>query len=141
MGQLKNITLKEFLRGPNPKVTIVDAPSLSDDGKKRKNNSSSKNPSWIVPKKTREWANFNLESFDFLYSESPLQEILGRSEKFNDYPTIAEFPFCKIWDEDCLEALVVRSNLPIILDALKFAQTHVQGQNSHGSIFVSVSDP
>ena len=143
MDQPKEITLGEFLRRPNPDVKIVEAPSLSPEemGKKKNENPSTRNSAWETPKATRKWANFNLEAFNFLYRESPLQQILGLTKDFNDYGTIPEYPFCEIWDEDCLEALVIKSNQTIVNDALDFAQTHKKGQNSHGRISVSVSDP
>ena len=137
MQQLK---LEDFLRRLNPEVESVEAPNLPDDegkDRKRNRNPSSKNPSWRFPEKARKWENFSLESFNSVYAET-LQDVLGLVQKFNEHPAIPDFPFCEIWDEDSLEALLIRSNQAIVGEALEVAQAHLNEQNSHDRIYVSI---
>ena len=148
MQQLNTISLEEYLRRPNPKITNIEVKGHRDDNKadtkgkddnktKGKNpTASSKNKNWDSPIEVKRWESFRLDAFDSIYGE-PLQQILGLLGEFNDFSAIPDFPFCEIRDEDSLETLLIRHVQSTVSEALTVAQSNLQVLDSSANIYVS----
>ena len=132
-------TLKEYLKGPNPRVVGIERKTSSSVAVTTNNN-------WIFPFRIKRWKRFRLDASDAIYSKA-LEEVLDSECQStcdcNDFSRIEEFPFCDIRDENSLDALLSVSIQSRVTKALKFAQNKLQGQtmvgeSRHRSIYVSV---
>ncbi|KAI9763374.1 MAG: hypothetical protein M1840_000566 [Geoglossum simile] len=100
-------TLLDYLTMPNPLV----------DNTHSKTGSNTDDLSWLPIEGVRDWDEFKNETLLSCYGELLEQTTTG----LGPVPVIESFPHCEIWDEDSLEALLVRWNLSVVSTGLSFA--------------------
>ncbi|KAI9765982.1 MAG: hypothetical protein M1840_006989 [Geoglossum simile] len=99
-------TLLDYLTIPNPDVDSTHSAT----------GSNTDNPSWTSAEAVRDWKEFNYKTLLSCY-----KELLNRSTTGLPLtPVIESFPHCEIWDEDSLDALLVKWTQTIVSTALLF---------------------
>ena len=151
MQELKGVSLEEYLRRSNPKLTSVHHSNLNVERnpdikiaalekkateKTKHKQASSKNFNWELPMERQPWPDFSLDAFDAVYKKS-LEEVLNLKGNWSDFSQLPEYPFCEIWDEDSLDGLLIRYVQPTVSEALVTAQASLPGRQSKEDIFVS----
>ncbi|KAJ8132733.1 hypothetical protein O1611_g890 [Lasiodiplodia mahajangana] len=104
-------TLYEYLIRPNPEIQLQQ--SLS----KSKTNTHTKSVNYPIPSYIQKWTEFNAKTVKRLFNQR-LQQILTTEGNFHDFSHIHP-SYCKVFDEDSLEALLVKSNQSILLESLE----------------------
>ncbi|KAI1273455.1 hypothetical protein F5Y07DRAFT_411356 [Xylaria sp. FL0933] len=103
------ITLHEYLTRPNPTIQL--------QGNLAEYPCYTTNPEYPIPTYIRRWSEFNLKTISQLFGQR-LQQTLHSKFHLHDFSHIHP-SYCKIHDEDSLEALIVKSNQSIILESLE----------------------
>ena len=108
--------LRDYLLFPSPHLSHSDSYNDRARGNSRVRGEE--------PLETREWHGFPFDGMDrqtIDLVESMLDKRRSPSELI-DYSDIDAVPFCRIFDEDSLEALLIRWNNAVVSRALKVAQ-------------------
>src|SRR5436190_14281472 len=103
-------TLLDYLTIPNPLI----------DSTHSKTGSNTESATWLPIEGVRDWSEFNYETLLFCYEELLNHSTAGLS---TPVPALGSFPHCEIWDEDSLEALLVRWTQTVVSTALLFTHT------------------
>ena len=111
-------SLLDYLRTPNPAVSGEACPS----GR----NSMSSKASYEIPRKLRKWEDFEYDTLRTIYG-GQLRKVLEQEFSLQDFSEIPDFPFCKYFDENSLESLLIKWNHSTVSEALAKAQA-VLGQ-------------
>jgi hypothetical protein len=103
-------TLLDYLTTPNPLVNSTHS----------KTGSNTDNFAWDPIEGVQDWDEFNYETLLSCYGDLLKYPTAGLLDLV---PTIPSFPDCEVWDEDSLEALLVRWNLVVVSTGLSFAHS------------------
>ncbi|MCJ1258317.1 hypothetical protein MMC24_006149 [Lignoscripta atroalba] len=111
--QIRTQSLLDYLRIPNPAVSGEACPDGS-------NTKSTKND-YYVPRAVCEWEEFEYETLNVFYG-GELRRVLEQEFDLQDFSGIPDFPFCKYFDENSFESLLIKWNHSIVSEALSKAQ-------------------
>ena len=110
-------SLLDYPRIPNPAVSGEACP----DGP----NSKSSTNSYFLPRAVCEWEDFKYDTMNVCYG-GELRRALEQEFDLQDFSGIPDFPFCKYFDEDSLESLLIKWNYSIVAEALSKAQDFLE---------------
>ncbi|KAI1753885.1 hypothetical protein F4782DRAFT_496184 [Xylaria castorea] len=105
----KACTLYEYLIRPNPAIQLQETLTQSQ--------TFTKNNQYPSPKFIRKWIEFNPTTIRKLFSQR-LQRTLDSEFSLHDFSHI-HASYCKVHDENSLEALIIKSNQSIVLEGLE----------------------
>ena len=111
--QTRTQSLLDYLRIPNPAVSVEACPNGP-------NTQISKADS-LAPRKISEWEDFEYDAMDVFFGGG-LRKVLEQEFDMQDFSGIPDFPFCKFFDENSLESLIIKWNQSIVSEALSKAQ-------------------
>ncbi|KAI0903899.1 hypothetical protein F4823DRAFT_616893 [Ustulina deusta] len=103
-------TLYEYLTRPNPAIELQESLAESPPY-------YTKSIEYPSPAIIRKWSEFNLTTVQRLFSQR-LRQTLNTESDLHDFSHI-HASYCKVHDEDSLEALIVKSNQSILLESLE----------------------
>lgn len=89
-----------------------DNTAIKSHEAKNKKNTTSRNIPYKFPKVVEEWKDFTYDTLKSMYGGA-LQRLLDLEYPLHDFSYMPEYPFYEIYDEDSLEALLVKWNHPI----------------------------
>ncbi|KAI1330262.1 hypothetical protein F5Y16DRAFT_396554 [Xylariaceae sp. FL0255] len=102
-------TLYDYLVRPNPAIQLQECLTESPY--------YTKSTRYPVPRYIRKWTEFNATTIQKLFNQR-LKRALDNESSLHDFSHI-HASYCRIHDEDSLEALLVKSNQSIILESLE----------------------
>lgn len=111
--QTRKLSLLDYLRIPNP-VVIGDACPTGPNTKSSKSGS-------VRPRALREWEDFEYDAMD-LFDGGKLRGVLKQEFDLQDFSEIPELPFCKYFDENSFESLLIKWNQSVVSEALSETQ-------------------
>ncbi|KAL8745419.1 MAG: hypothetical protein Q9190_002445 [Brigantiaea leucoxantha] len=106
-------SLLDYLRLPNPR--------LSCKGCRKGSNTASNKASYRAPKEIAIWEDFELSALKAI-NGGLLKAVLEQHYSFRDHSDVPGFPFRQIYDENSLEALLIKWNWSVVSEALFKAQ-------------------
>ena len=111
--QIRTQSLLEYLRIPNPAVSG----EACSDGQ----NTISSTGNYFIPQVVEERKDFDYNTLN-LYYGGELRRVLEQEFDLQDFSGIPDFPFCRYFDENSLESLLIKWNHSIVSEALSKAQ-------------------
>lgn len=120
-------TLNDHLRQENP--------TLNNKRCKSGNNTTCAKWNWKQPRKIVPWRDFDFDSMTQIYGGA-LSSALQCQQPHYNHPSVAEFPYCELTDEDSLEALVSVWNQAVVTHGLNTAQKDLNSSGGDDHIFM-----
>ena len=104
-------TLLKYLRTPDPTV----------NGDRCPKGGNTTQSTYDTPREVLEWEEFGYETLTRIYG-GRLCDILNQTFDLVDFTNIPDFPFCRYYDEDSFQSLLVKWNLSVVTEALAKSQ-------------------
>lgn len=104
-------TLLNYLRSPDPTV----------NGDRCPKGGNTTRSSYDTPREVLEWKDFEYETLTRIYG-GRLCDILNQTFDLFDFTNIPDFPFCRYYDEDSFQGLLVKWNWSVVSEALTKSQ-------------------
>ena len=104
-------TLLNYLRTPDPTV----------NGDRCPKGGNTTQSTYDTPREVLEWKEFEYETLNRIYG-GRLCDILNETFNLVDHTNIPDFPFCRYYDEDSFQGLLVKWNWSVVNEALAKSQ-------------------
>ena len=113
-------TLLNYLRTPDPTV----------NGDRCPKGGNTTQSTYDTPREILEWEEFEYETLTRIYG-GRLCNILNRTFDLVDFTNIPDFPFCRYYDEDSFQSLLVKWNWSVVSEALAKSQPLLLQSHDH----------
>jgi hypothetical protein len=123
-----NKTLLDYLR--------VQDPVLVSDKCRGGANTKSKTAKYVTPRWIDKWEDFEYDSLQSIYGGA-LDRVLKRDFPLKDFSAIPRIPFCEVFDENSLEALLTKWNQSVVSEALSAAQECLHKPQTSKAIYMA----
>ena len=113
-------TLRNYLRTPDPTV----------NGDRCPKGGNTTQSTYDTPREILEWNEFEYDTLNSIYG-GRLCDILNETFDLVDFTNIPDFPFCRYYDEDSFQGLLVKWNWSVVSEALSKSQPLLLQAHDH----------